>query len=55
MCSFLDDILIFGQIVEEHNKRLDDALIQLRETGPKLTSDKCKLMQTGVQSMTLNK
>ena len=42
---YLDDILIFGKFVEEHNSRLRLVFQKLKEAGLKLKQSKCTFMQ----------
>lgn len=46
---FLDNIVIFSETLEEHERRLLRVLNHLREYGLKLSVDKCKLCQTSVK------
>lgn len=46
---FLDDIIIFSETLEEHERRLLRVLDRLREYGLKLSVDKCKFFQTSVK------
>ncbi len=46
---FLDDIIIFSETLEEHEKRLLRVLNRLREYGLKLSINKCKFFQTSVK------
>ena len=45
---YLDDILIFGKSIEEHNDRLMKVLARVKEAGLKLSADKCKFLKTEV-------
>ena len=38
--AYLDDIIIFGRTLEEHNERLLHVLSKLREAGVKLSKEK---------------
>lgn len=42
---YLDDIIIFGQSIEEHNRNLAIVLQRLRELGLKLQPDKCEFLK----------
>lgn len=42
---YLDDIIIFGQSIEEHNKNLSIVLQRLRELGLKIQPDKCEFLK----------
>lgn len=42
---YLDDIVIFGSTIEEHNKNLILMLERLREVGLKLQPDKCEYLR----------
>jgi RNase H-like domain found in reverse transcriptase/Reverse transcriptase (RNA-dependent DNA polymerase)/Integrase zinc binding domain/Integrase core domain len=42
---YLDDILIFGNSLENHNKNLKQVLERLRETNLKLKPEKCKFLR----------
>ena len=42
---YLDDIIIFGQSIEEHNKNLAIILQRLREVGLKVQPDKCEFLK----------
>jgi hypothetical protein len=42
---YLDDIIVFGSTLAEHNKRLDEVLARLEQTGLKLNAKKCHLVQ----------
>lgn len=46
---FLDDLIIFSDSLEEHEKRLLRVLNQLKEYGLKLSPAKCKFFQTSVR------
>ena len=46
---FLDDIIIFSETLEEHERRLLCVLNRLREYGLKLSVEKCKFFQTSVK------
>ena len=45
---FMDDILIFGRTVEEHNKNLDSVLAALETNGLKALPVKCCLLKEEV-------
>jgi len=42
---YLDDIVIYGASLEEHNKRLEEVLQRLRENNLKLQPDKCEFLR----------
>ncbi|BHF62235.1 hypothetical protein SprV_0200521600 [Sparganum proliferum] len=42
---YLDDIIVHGKTVEEHNAHLREVLLRLRDAGLVLRTDKCKLLQ----------
>lgn len=46
---FLDDLIIFSETLEEHERRLLKVLSRLREYGLKLALEKCKFFQTSVR------
>uniref|UniRef100_A0A3P9JC12 Gypsy retrotransposon integrase-like protein 1 n=1 Tax=Oryzias latipes TaxID=8090 RepID=A0A3P9JC12_ORYLA len=46
---FLDDLIVFSDSLEEHEKRLEHVLQRLRENGLKLSPQKCKFFQTSVR------
>ncbi|KAF7647554.1 hypothetical protein LDENG_00170760 [Lucifuga dentata] len=46
---FMDDLIIFSPMLEEHEERLLNVLNRLREYGLKLSPDKCKFFQTSVK------
>ncbi|KAK7906795.1 hypothetical protein WMY93_015407 [Mugilogobius chulae] len=46
---FLDDIIIFSDTLEEHEKRLLRVLTRLKEFGLKLSPGKCKFLQSSVR------
>ena len=46
---YLDDILIAGKTVEEHDKHLKMVLDKLQQHGMKLKKSKCMLMKTSVE------
>ena len=45
---YIDDILVTGQMTEEHLKALDEVLSQLEKAGLCLQEQKCSIMQTCV-------
>lgn len=45
---FLDDLIVFSTSLEEHETRLISVLNQLRESGLKLSPEKCCFFQTSV-------
>lgn len=42
---YLDDIIIFGKTLEEHNDNLSKLFKRLRDTGLKLQADKCEFLK----------
>ncbi|KAI5627544.1 hypothetical protein C0J50_12903, partial [Silurus asotus] len=46
---YLDDIIVFGRTLEEHEERLLKVLDRLRECGLKVSIDKCQFCQTQVR------
>ncbi|MEL7308646.1 MAG: reverse transcriptase family protein, partial [Pseudomonadota bacterium] len=46
---YLDDVLIFGRTVEEHNERLIEVLEQFRKAGMKLSPSKCVFSKTQIK------
>lgn len=45
---YLDDLIIFGKTIEEHEERLLKVLDRLRDEGLKLSLDKCQFCRTSV-------
>lgn len=43
--DYLDDIVVFGSTIEEHNRNLVTLFDRLRQTGLKLQPDKCKYLR----------
>ena len=46
---YLDDIIIFGETLEEHNERLKEIFQKLREHNMQLEPDKCEFLKTELQ------
>lgn len=46
---FIDDLIVFSETLEEHERRLLQVLNRLREYGLKLSPEKCKFFQTSVR------
>lgn len=46
---YLDDLIVFGRTLEEHEERLLKVLDRLREVGLKISLDKCQFCQTKVK------
>ena len=46
--AFLDDNLVFGKTLEEHNARLKEVLARLRERGVRLKPKKCEFAKSEV-------
>jgi len=42
---YLDDIVIYGASIEDHNKRLEEVLQRLRKNNLKLQPDKCEFLR----------
>lgn len=49
----MDDIIIFSSTLEEHENRLLRVLSRLKESGLKLSPEKCKFFQTSVRNLGL--
>ena len=47
-CVYLDDVIVFGRTIEEHNERLFIVFSKLQSAGIKLSKEKCHLAQTSV-------
>lgn len=47
--SYLDDALVFGKTLEEHNQNLTDILTQIKGMGLGLKPRKCKFAQLSVE------
>ncbi|KAM0731590.1 Retrovirus-related Pol polyprotein from transposon 17.6 [Formica fusca] len=45
---YLDDIVIYGASLQDHNKRLIEVLRRLRENNLKLQPDKCEFLRKEV-------
>lgn len=45
---YLDDIVVYGSSLEDHNKRLKDVLQRLRENNLKLQPEKCEFLRKEV-------
>ena len=45
---YLDDVLIFGRTIKEHNERLSLVLQRIKEAGLKLSPEKCCILKTRV-------
>lgn len=46
---FIDDLIVFSDTLEEHERRLLRVLSRLKEYGLKLSPEKCKFFQTSVR------
>lgn len=46
---YLDDLIVFGRTLEEHEERLLKVLDRLQEVGLKISLDKCQFCQTKVK------
>jgi hypothetical protein len=42
---YLDDVIVFANSLEEHNRRLDIVLQRLKDAGVKLNVSKCHFLQ----------
>lgn len=45
---YLDDIIVFGQTLEEHEERLEKVLKRLHDEGLKLSMEKCQFYKPSV-------
>lgn len=45
----MDDVLVYGETLEEHDKHLREVLKRLQKAGMTLNNDKCKFAQTSLQ------
>ena len=45
---YVDDVLVFGSMFEQHMQRVAEVLSRIKEAGLKLKPDKCHLLQTSV-------
>lgn len=45
----MDDVLVYGETLEEHDKHLREVLTRLQKAGMTLNNDKCKFAQTSLQ------
>src|SRR5436190_16472263 len=45
---YLDDIVVYGASLEDHNRRLKEVLKRLRENNLKLQPDKCEFLRKEV-------
>ena len=43
---YLDDIIIFGSIIKEHNRNLAILLDRLQNLGLKIQPDKCEFLKS---------
>ena len=46
---YLDDVLVFGRMLEEHNHNLGQVLERIKRAGLKLKPKKCRIAQTSVE------
>ncbi|CAM5085204.1 unnamed protein product [Eretmochelys imbricata] len=46
---YLDDLIVFGRTLEEHEERLLKVLDRLEDYGLKLSIDKCQFCRTSVK------
>lgn len=46
---YLDDLIVFGKTLQEHEDRLLKVLDRLKEAGLKISPDKCQFGQTRVK------
>ena len=49
VACYIDDCIIFGQTLQEHNKALENVLTRFREVGVCLNVSKCKFAQEKVE------
>ena len=42
---YLDDIIVFGRTLDEHNRRLEEVLTRLEQAGLNLNAKKCHLVR----------
>ena len=47
--NYIDDVLVFGATQAEHDKRLEQVLIKLKESGVRLNEAKCYFQQREVE------
>lgn len=45
---YMDDVLVFGKTVEEHNRNLKEVLERIKNSGLKLNKDKCDFNKTQI-------
>lgn len=45
---YLDDLIVFGRTLEEHEQRLLKVIVRLEEAGLKLSLDKCQFCRSQV-------
>lgn len=45
---YMDDILVFGATMEEHNRRLEKVMETIHRSGLKLNRQKCKIRQSSL-------
>lgn len=50
-CFYIDDLLIYGNSVEQHNERLEKILNIAKESNLKFNSEKCKFLVSEVKYM----
>ena len=48
---YLDDIIVFSQIVEEHLRRLEKVLERLQQAGLKIKPSKCHILRKSVDTL----
>ena len=46
---YLDDVILFGETLQEHNERLREILERLRKHNLKIEPDKCEFLKTELQ------
>ena len=46
---YLDDVLVFGKTLEEHNQNLREVLDRIRRAGLRMKPKKCSIAQTSVE------
>jgi hypothetical protein len=52
---YLDDLIIYSTIIEEHIERLDKVFIRLKEHGLKLNGKKCNFFKPQVKYLGLRR
>jgi hypothetical protein len=52
--NFIDDVIIWGKMVEEHDARMWATLERLKQVNTRLNLDKCRFRQTEIEYLRLN-